>query len=1648
MASKKYRITFQGSLDLKTAKTELKDFLKERSIEIDVKLKNLSSAKKQLENLLDLGEMKQDLADYKKKYEELLDLRQKESRGKGANKDSDTLGISTSLENWAKKNKLLLETNEDIRQQYEDLKSAIASYGSDGSKSIAALRAEFSTLSTDASLVSKEYQEQAKQFEKVSKEYDNIQKKAKATSDTYNEMSYNLEKVYKNNKDLIDSNDDLKEEYKELTKSMEAFQEGSVSKGELSLQMKKFKDNVKDADKETKSLSKSWKSLQDHILGAMVSAQIINTLINVLKDAVEQVKELDRALVEIQKVSSLDGAGLEKFKDQAFEIGATVGRTGKEMIDAAAEFKRSGYTLQESLDLGKQANIMLNVADGMDNINDSAAVLISTMKAYNIETEKAYTINDIFNEVSNTSAISFDDLADGVRRTAGVYAQSGTELEELTGLLTATNEIMQNIEKSSSGLNTISQRLRGIKEAGDETTPSVAKLQEAFKAYANVNILDPVTGQLRGTYDILHDTAMAWDGLTENQRQYLGELAAGKRQVNVFNALMTNFDKAISATSSAYNSLNSAQEENTRFMDSVQGRLNNFHSAWQQLATDTIDSEFVKDVIDLGTALLHLTNNIGGVGVAMGLLTAVSMVKFKDYFAKILPKALNGFIDKMIKSEATAKFLKGTLEATSISASLLKAALGALVVTAIISGFIALYNALKENADVMGKLNDKIDESKTKISEINSEINALRSSGELTEEERQRLAALEKELALREKMLAMQEREKAGYVFTYGNAADATMREDGTIELAVVYKPDENNEYVIQDIIADLEQIPQKLEEANANKLKAIDEGDIEAVDKYTREIVELEDKLLQSTTVGQEGFNAYAKAVQNGFVATDSIREQYEKLGDLLPVIVDDILQVGEALDENEMKVTSLQDRFSTLQTELTTMKSNITGLVKVWEEYNSAGEISVKTLLEIISNYPALLQYLELQNGQYVLNKKAVTELFETEKDRVVKKLEEDKEELKSRIKLNDAMILSLKIAQEGINNLGKSGTSAISILSSVTQTFLMSIDKSTSGVLSFANEMLKKVSGGIKDNTFISQLESENKDLMGQIAALDEQITYVKNLTLPDFTSKVEKAGSATKKAKKETKELTEEQKKLKEELENAEKALDTYADKMGAYFDQITDALDDEIADLDKANEKLEQMGDMFNAFGDYIVQGLEDEIDAIDKAAEAEKDRLQEKLDAMEEEEKLNDRNKKLEEARLNIAQAQEALERAKRQKVHIYREGKGFVYETDFSSVSDAQDQLDEAQGKYDDLVGEYEKEDIKDSIKDQMEQVDKDAQNKKDKIQAQIDSLKDLMGAWGNSTAQILDNILSQQEAQEWLDEFQSASASKRKEMLQELDEAYYDMVQSELDKNNERIEDLENLKNEFQNDYDEIKASMNEYQMSEAELNEFLKMSIEDRKAWLKDLTSTWKSEISSMIAEINRLKAAMGSLEGASAGAIGGGGSSSSSSSSGKWSGLHGDSQLSKGDTESVNKFNPVDNPELADKAGEIWDAIHTGNKSDAVQNAIDKAQGKKKKSYAQGGTRIVDYTGWEKGMANTWVDGTPLKPEVVLNNTDAKKLYDMVHNAPVPYSGNEDERALIINVANLELPNVRNAETFVEDLKNYSVNHAVQLSKCRR
>lgn len=206
-------------------------------------------------------------------------------------------------------------------------------------------------------------------------------------------------------------------------------------------------------------------SMAKAVVFSGLSWKAFSLVMSGLTMSIENIKLLDAAMVEIVKVTGLSGNALDEFKQKAFEVGDAVGRTGVEVMEATASFARSGYSIAESLDLAETALILTNVGDGIDDVEEAATSLISVMKAYNKEltsfnsnTEKATYVLDIINEVSNNAAITFADLTEGLTRVGAVFASAGTSVEELSGLLTGTNEVLQDIEKSSTGLKTISQR--------------------------------------------------------------------------------------------------------------------------------------------------------------------------------------------------------------------------------------------------------------------------------------------------------------------------------------------------------------------------------------------------------------------------------------------------------------------------------------------------------------------------------------------------------------------------------------------------------------------------------------------------------------------------------------------------------------------------------------------------------------------------------------------------------------------------------------------------------------------------------------------------------------------------------------------------------------------------------------------------------------------------------------------------------------------------------------------------------------------------------------------------------------------------------------------------------------------------------------
>ena len=407
-----------------------------------------------------------------------------------------------------------------------------------------------------------------------------------------------------------------------------------LKKGDVAeARLKSINSEAKELHAEMAKLGKIGKSFTQTIkegaksfLEWTISSVSVMEVVQAVRLAVDNVIELDSQLLELSKVSDLSADGLAKVTDEAYDLGKTVGKTGTQVLDAITTYKRAGFDLADSTKMAEDALKMVNVAEGIDDASESAQYLISIMKGYQ-DTSSAFSkkILDSINEVSNTQAVDFDNLADGAQRLSAVANQAGVSFDQMLGVLTGGYEVLGNMEKTASGLITIFTRLQSIQLSDEEEVESVAKLQESFSSATNgvVNIVDQTTGQLRGAYDILNDLNDVWDTLDKNTQEGLAFAAGGTRQKSVFLSIMSNWESVEKSVKSASESMGSAEIENQKYLDSLNGKISQFESAVESLSNTLLDSDLLGFFVDFGTGAVNSLDTVIDKFGTLGTLTTI-----------------------------------------------------------------------------------------------------------------------------------------------------------------------------------------------------------------------------------------------------------------------------------------------------------------------------------------------------------------------------------------------------------------------------------------------------------------------------------------------------------------------------------------------------------------------------------------------------------------------------------------------------------------------------------------------------------------------------------------------------------------------------------------------------------------------------------------------------------------------------------------------------------------------------------------------------------------------------------------------------------------------------------------------------------------
>ena len=351
-----------------------------------------------------------------------------------------------------------------------------------------------------------------------------------------------------------------------------------------------------------------------------------------IRQAAEMVIELNTKITELAKVSedsvSQIYADFDSYANIAKEMGSTISDT----IAATTAWSKNGYNIPDSKELAEVSLLYKNVGDGI-NIDEANESLVSTLKGFKLEADQAEHIVDVFNKVSNNEPISSSGIGDALQRSAASFNAANTSLEKSVALVTATNSVLQDPEKVGNMWKTVSARIRGAKteleEAGEDTdgmVESTSKLQALIKGMTGFDIMKSDGKTFKDIYDIIIGIGEKWQDLNDIDRASILESLAGKNQSNALAAAISQVDILKKAYGEATNAEGSAREENSKYQQSVQYSIDQTKAKLEELANDTLNSNFLKGLINAGGKIIDILDIIiKNVGILKPLIAGLAI---------------------------------------------------------------------------------------------------------------------------------------------------------------------------------------------------------------------------------------------------------------------------------------------------------------------------------------------------------------------------------------------------------------------------------------------------------------------------------------------------------------------------------------------------------------------------------------------------------------------------------------------------------------------------------------------------------------------------------------------------------------------------------------------------------------------------------------------------------------------------------------------------------------------------------------------------------------------------------------------------------------------------------------------------------------
>lgn len=446
-------------------------------------------------------------------------------------------------------------------------------------------------------------------------------------------------------------------------------------------------------------------TLRDLVSGFLkfqVAAMLVMKPLQLIQSAISSINETlvetEKVVVSLQRVLDETVASGE-ISSELYAIAENLGQTFDNVQEIAQNFAKAGLSWQDTLKATEAAVLALNVAEL--TAEESSEGLIAVMQQFNYEASELTYVIDVLNKAADKSAVDTADLLVALQKTGSYASAANLSLEETVGLISALSEATaasgQNIGNALKSLFAYSSKASSL-EVFASLSDEMKDIVDMYQI-GNASILDvweELADTMTNLSDAQADLLEQWSsesGLETELGAELGDVydqltgvydTAGVYRKNYFIALLNNFDEVKEVMGEISDASGYTAEEQAKYMDTYEAKLNALQAQWQELANDEQGwLQFKKDLLDIASGLLTVIEYTGGlrtivlaIGTALTFAFGEKVINSIVSFGKNIKSLITTFKSAQAAAVSFGSALTSIIGIAGIVATVFSAVIG------------------------------------------------------------------------------------------------------------------------------------------------------------------------------------------------------------------------------------------------------------------------------------------------------------------------------------------------------------------------------------------------------------------------------------------------------------------------------------------------------------------------------------------------------------------------------------------------------------------------------------------------------------------------------------------------------------------------------------------------------------------------------------------------------------------------------------------------------------------------------------------------------------------------------------------------------------------------------------------------------------